>query len=100
MKKPNPRNYFKPTLAALIFLCIFPMPYDFYNIVRFISMAVFAYFAYDYYQKRNMPFVFTFGTLALLFQPFCRIGIGRGMWTLIDIAVAILLLYIWHKERK
>jgi hypothetical protein len=35
-----------------------------------------------------------FGTLALLFQPFAKIALGRGMWNLVDVVVAIWLAII------
>ena len=39
-----------------------------------------------------------FGTLALLFQPFVKVALGRTMWNVVDVAVAILLIVLWRKE--
>ena len=35
---------------------------------------------------------------ALLFQPFVKVALGRTMWNVVDVAVAILLIVLWRKE--
>lgn len=41
------------------------------------------------------------GALALLFQPFIKIALGREMWNVVDVAVALALIgYWWKKERN
>ena len=44
-------------LAIALLLCLFPMPYDYYTIVRFASMIIFACFAVvffkDYFEKQK-----------------------------------------------
>ena len=55
-------------------------------------MTVFVYMAYVYTEKKKLGLMVTFSALALLFQPFVKIAIGRTMWNLVDVAVAILLI--------
>ena len=66
-------------LSALLLLCLAPMPYGYYQLVRFISMVLFALFAYNYWIKEIKPLAITFGALALLFQPFVKVALGRAM---------------------
>ncbi len=87
-------------LAALLLLCLAPMPYGYYQLVRFVSMVAFAVMAYQYYVKKQEMCAVAFGALALLFQPFVKIALGRTMWNIVDVIVAILLIVIWYKERK
>ena len=35
-------------MAVLLLVCLAPMPYGYYQLVRFIAMVSFAYLAYDY----------------------------------------------------
>jgi len=63
-------------------------------------MVVFAVMAYQYYVKKQEMCAVAFGALALLFQPFVKIALGRTMWNIVDVIVAILLIVIWYKERK
>lgn len=70
------------------------MPYGYYILVRFVAAVGFAVFAYDYYEKQKMSLSVTFGALALLFQPFIKIALGRALWNVVDIVVAIGLIVI------
>lgn len=85
-------------LAALLLICLFPMPYGCYTIVRFIAMVVFACMAYSYYRSSDITLAVVFGALALLFQPFVKIVLGRGVWHIVDIIVAVGLLVLWKKK--
>ena len=90
-------KYLKLIVAVAMIACLLPMPYGFYTLVRFFAMVI---FAYQYYQKHCKPLSITFGALALLFQPFVKIVLGRGVWDVVDIVVAILLVVLWYKENK
>ena len=63
-------------------------------------MAVFAFFSFTYYEKKLMPLVFTFVALALLFQPFMKIALGRVMWNIVDVVVALFLIVLFFKEDR
>jgi hypothetical protein len=87
-------------LAALLLLCLAPMPYGYYQLVRFISMVVFALMAYQFYNEKREGWAICFGALALLFQPFFKIALGRAMWNIVDVLVALLLIMFWYKDSK
>lgn len=87
-------------LAALLLLCLAPMPYGYYQLVRFVSMMVFAVMAYQFYNEKREEWAICFGALALLFQPFVKIVLGRTMWNIVDVAVAILLLALAFNDKK
>lgn len=89
-----------PVLAAMLVVCLAPMPYWYYELVRFAAMVAFGVMAYRYNKAENGNLMITFSALALLFQPFFKIALGRAIWNTVDIAVAILLIMIWMKERK
>lgn len=91
-------SHLKFALAGMLLLCLFHMPYGFYVLVRFVAMVGFAVLAYTYYEKRQKPLAVTFGALALLFQPFAKIALGRTMWNVVDVVVAALLVVIAVKE--
>ena len=87
-------------LSVLLLLCLLPMPYGYYMLVRFVSMVAFGVMAYRYYTQSKVALTVTFASLALLFQPFIKIALGRTMWNVVDVIVAILLMLLWMKERK
>ncbi|MBR1713202.1 MAG: hypothetical protein IJ722_07345 [Alloprevotella sp.] len=86
--------YLKLILAALLLLCLAPMPYGYYNLVRFVAMVAFGVMAYQYVQERREALGVFFGALALLFQPFVKVALGRTMWNVVDVAAAAVLLFL------
>ena len=82
-------------------LCLAPMPYGYFQLVRFLSTLAFGVMAFRYYQERKEWLAYTCGTLALLFQPFYKIALGRTVWNIVDVIVAIglivLFIYEWKK---
>lgn len=87
-------------LSLLLLLCLAPMQYGYYQLVRFVAMVVFGVMAYKYYEEKKNVLAITFGALALLFQPFIKVALGRTMWNVVDVAVAIGLIALYYKERN
>lgn len=81
-------------MTALLFLCLLPMPYGFYVLARFLAMAAFAYLAYLEYKNKNTDRMVVFIVLAVLFQPFAKIALGRTIWNIVDVVVAAYLIYL------
>lgn len=79
-------------LAILLFLCLADMPYGYYQFVRFAAAAFFGYAAYQENENGRKELVVVFVVLALLFQPFFKISLGRTLWNIVDVIVGIGLL--------
>ena len=110
-------------LSVLLLLCLAPMPYGYYQLVRFIAMTVFGVIAWLHYATRHssrlyvtevqegyikddsttihskVSMAIVFGALALLFQPFFKIALGRILWNIVDVIVAGMLIIMWIKIR-
>lgn len=80
-------------LSTLFLLCLADMPYGFYQFVRFAGLIGFAILAYEANQQNKQAEMIIYGALALLFQPFFKIALGRQLWNIIDVIVAIGLLF-------
>jgi hypothetical protein len=79
------------------------MPYGYYQATRFIGMVGFALLAYLDYQKDQSvnSTVIIYLALALLFQPFIKIALGRTIWNIADVVVSIgLIISIFWKCQK
>jgi hypothetical protein len=86
--KLTPENIIKIALAVLLLLCLFHMPYGYYQFFRFAAIIGFAILAYYEYERKNIPLVIVFVALALLFQPLAKVPLGRQVWVIIDVVVA------------
>ncbi len=94
-------NAIKIVLAILLFLCLADMPYGFYQFVRFAGLIGFAILAYQAHEQGRQTEMIIYGGLALLFQPFFKIALGREMWNIVDVIVGIgLLISIFMKQGK
>lgn len=93
-------KYIYLILAAMMLLCLAPMPYGFYQLFRFVAMVVFSIMAYRFYKEKKEVLMIIFGALALLFQPFIKIALGRTIWNMVDVIVAILLIVTCLYDHK
>ena len=93
-------KYIPLYLAAVLLLCLAPMPYGYFTLVRVLATVVFGIYAYRCYVAKKEGFTWLFVTLGLLFQPFAKVGLGRVVWNVIDVIVAIGLIILFFCERK
>jgi hypothetical protein len=90
----------KIVLAILFFLCLLDLPYGFYQFLRLAGLIGFVYLAYQANQNRQPQLVILYVCLAILFQPFIKISLGRTIWNIVDVVVAIGLLLSLRGNKK
>lgn len=95
----------KVVLAVLLLLCLAKMPYGYYTFVRFVSFVVFGILAFTTYQKHNEIDIeiLLYIALALLFQPFNKLPLGRTIWNIVDVIVGVGLvvsLFLKNMNRR
>ena len=91
----------KIVLSILFFICLLDMPYGYYQLVRFIALIGFGILAYQANQKQNQTLLVIYCALALLFQPFFKIALGRELWNIVDVIVGMgLLISIFKGKSK
>ena len=94
-------NIVKIALVVFFFMCLIKMPYGFYEFVRFLGMVGFAFLAFDANQKVKSTGMFIYIALAILFQPFFKIALGRELWNIVDIIVGIgLVVSVFIRPKK
>jgi hypothetical protein len=97
----NQTRIIKLFLSVLFFICLADMPYGYYEFVRFAGLVGFAILAYKANEQGKQGEVVLFGALALLFQPFFKIALGREIWNIVDVVVGIgLILSVFKTRRK
>ena len=78
----------KITLSVLLLVCLFDMPYGYYQFVRFIGMISFGLLAFE----KNQTWFVIWISSAILINPFLKIALGRDIWNIIDVLWVILLV--------
>ena len=90
----------KVFLSVLFFLCLLDMPYGYFEIVRFAALVGFALLAYNANEQGHKREVIIYVCLAILFQPLIKIALGRVVWNVVDVIVAIgLILSMFIKPK-
>ena len=79
--------------VAFLFLALFDgWPYGFFTLLRFVVFASTAYIALMAYEQKKEKWVWIFGFLAVLFNPFIVIHLDREIWSVIDLIVGVFLI--------
>ena len=93
----------KVVLTILFLLCLLDMPYGYFQIVRFAGLVGFGILAFQANESKQKELAIVFIGLALLFQPFFKVALGRGLWNVVDVIVGlglILSIFIKPTDRK
>lgn len=88
----------KGIIVVLLLLCLIDADYGFYQAMRTLISFGFAFLTYRYYQTGDKTNAIIYLCLLIVFQPLLKIGLGRGIWIVADIAVAVFLVYQIFKE--
>lgn len=68
------------------------MTYGYYQLVRFLALFGFGFLSYKANTKEKKKEMIFYAALALLFQPFLKIALGRFLWNIIDVIIGLWLL--------
>jgi hypothetical protein len=91
----------KILITILLFGCLVDFPYSYYQFVRFAAMAGFGYLAFNANEQGAKNEAFIYLALAILFQPFFKIALGRSLWNVIDVVVGIgLIVSLFKSDNK
>lgn len=79
--------------AILLFVALGKHSYSYYVYLRFIICGVSIYGIYFSRKLQNINWAWTFGIVAILFNPIVPIHLNRDLWAIIDVAVAVIFLF-------
>lgn len=92
--------YMKIVLAVLLLLCLLDMPYGYYQLVRVLAFIEFSYLGIRAHREEYLMGMLIYAVLAVLFQPFAKIALGRELWMAVDFVVALGLVYSIIRLKK
>ena len=88
----------KIIISILFVVCLFKMPFGYFQLVRFAGMASFIWFAYLDNEKNEKSLVILWLCCAILINPIIKIPLGRTIWNIADIVWALILLSTLLKD--
>ena len=87
-------------LAIGLLLCLAPMPYGFYAVIRLATAIISCCWAYQFYKEGQTPLTIVALASAILFQPLIMIVLDRTTWQVIDVLLAISLILLVVKHNR
>lgn len=93
MELNKKKNVIFGIAALFLFAALLDIwPYGFFTILRFVVFMTSAYVAWMAYEARKEKWVWVFGFLAVLFNPFIVIHLNREIWNVIDFIVGVFMI--------
>ncbi len=90
--------FIKLLISIMLIVCLLPMPYWYYNVVRFFCTLWSVSIAFGYIQKLNLSWMVFYMIIANLFNPFIPIYLEKLTWNVIDVLLASILLLTSGKQ--
>jgi len=93
MESNKKKNIIVSIAALFLFVALIDgWPYGFFTLLRFVVFAATAYVAWMAYEQQKEKWIWIFGFLAVLFNPFFPIYLNRDLWSVIDLVVGLFLV--------
>jgi len=86
--------------AAMLVISIFPLPYGYYQFLRWIVCGIALFIAYMAFSYKMVWMAIVFGVIAILFVPIFTIHFEKDIWMWLDCvcgAVFIMSIFLLRK---
>jgi hypothetical protein len=84
-------------IAMLLWALVPANPYGYYVLLRWVVCGISLYVAVKAYQQKKMSWTWIFCGVAVLFNPLIPIYLTRNVWSVVDLATAIVFATrIWR----
>ena len=68
--------------------------------IRFAGLVGFGILAFQANESKQKELAIVFIGLALLFQPFFKVALGRQIWNIVDVVVSVFLIVTIFIDRQ
>jgi hypothetical protein len=78
--------------AVMLFAALGSQPHDYYTLLHWVACGVCAYTAFQSIQNKQTGWLCIFAIAAVVLNPIAPLHLKRDDWSIVDVAVAVLLL--------
>ena len=75
-------------------------PYAYYKLLRWVCCGIFAYLAFQSFDRKKQGWVWLLGITALLYNPIFPVHLNRAIWSDVNIVTVIILITFIVSEYK
>lgn len=76
-----------------LFVAMAQLPYGYYQLLRFFIFGVSLYSVSLNHEEKNTKWVWIFGSIAILFNPFFKVHFEKELWSIIDLITGLLFCF-------
>ena len=85
----------------MLLLAMFSLPIGYYTLLRLVVCLTAGFLVWYSYQKQRYGWVWGMGLIVLIFNPIIPLYLGRELWLVVDVAVAIVLgIYLFKFKQE
>ena len=88
--KNRPHVYPAIIAAIMLLIAILPLPYGYYQFLRWVVCGIAAFIAFEAYNWGKTWAIWLFGIIAILFNPIIPVHLTKEIWQPIDLVCALL----------
>lgn len=88
--------------AAMLLWALAEHQYGYFTLLRFVVFGICGYGAYISFGLNKIGWIWTFGVIAVVFNPIIPIHLDRDTWKMVDLGVAgilVLSLFSYQKSK-
>jgi len=76
-------------------------PYGYYVLLRWAVCGIFAYLAFQAFEKEKIEWVWILGITAAVYNPFVKMHLGREIWSLVNlVTIGVTITSIFKLKGK
>lgn len=94
------KNVVKIILIFSLLLCLFKMPYWYYQLLRIFGTIGLGFLSWKDYKENLKLTPIIFGVGAILLNPIIKISFDRYTWQILDVSFAIIVLFSLIFEKR
>jgi uncharacterized membrane protein YesL len=77
----------------LVLGAVLTWPYSYFQLLRVVVFGCSAYLGWLMLEAGRQGWTVALVAVALLFNPFLPVGLSRGIWQIVDIAISVVMIF-------
>lgn len=103
--KKNSKNvkesYLQTAMIVMLVVAVLPLHmYGYYVLLRVVICFGCGYLAMRAYSLQKIGWAWFLGTIAIIYNPFVKIALGKSLWALVNVVTIVALIMRIRENRK
>ena len=86
--------------GIVLLIAIFDLPYAYYQLLRIFIFGIGTYGVYLCYREKKIGWLWIFGGISVVFNPFIKVPLVKEAWKIIDLVSGILFFVYFRLGKR